>query len=401
MSRPIVTDRRKLLKMSGAGLAASLAGCAGLGGGGGGGGGNYDEAVQELGISENWQQRRIQQAVDNWPMDKRLQVPKSGATTWTNSGAWQSAVDNNAWAPPEGWDDTAAGDVDKIQILNHGAANMQYDPATLATHELFTEQTGIEVDVLAVPAEQATTRQQQFLSSGEGKPHAFNVNGPLAPVFIEEGWLQIVDPLYPDGSVEPYIPALSSLMQWDIGPTEGSHWYGFPNITEGSLGHLRTDLISNQGLDPATFQGEWTWDDLESMMKAFEGTDVFGFGFYAGDAIYLSYSYRELLYQQGGRMVQDDGTVKVDTDASIRVVQKMHEWVDKGWVPTDVVTYGEGDLVDTFLSGQIAFATGFSDFVPQAVNKFGEAAARSTRRSSRRRRTPAPRRPRRAWSTRT
>lgn len=309
--------------------------------------------------------------MNNWPVDERKQVPSSGEKTWTNSRSFQSAVENNAWAPPDGWDDTPAGDVDQIQILNHGAANMEFDPATLAAHELFTEKTGIEIDVLEVPAEQATTRQQQFLSSNQGKPHAFNVNGPLLPVFIQEGWLQTTDALYPEGSAEPYIPALSSLMQSDIGPEEGTHWYGYPNITEGSLGHLRVDIIEEQGLDPATFQGEWTWDDLENLMQAFEGTDVFGFGYYAGDAIYLSYSYRELLYQQGARMVQDDGTVKVDSDASVRVIQKMAEWREKGWVPGDVVTYGEGDLVDTFLSGQIAMATGFSDFVPQAVNKFG------------------------------
>jgi multiple sugar transport system substrate-binding protein len=163
---------------------------------------------------------------------------------------------------------------------------------------------------------------------------------------------------------------LQGLTQWDIGPTEGTHTYGYPNIAEGTVGHLRPDLIEEQGLDPSRFEGEWSWDLLEEAMEAFEGTDVFAFAYFAGTSTYLSYSYRELLYQQGGRMVQSDGTVKVDTPTSIRVIEKMKEWREKGWVPGDVISYGEGDIVDLFLSDQLAFTTGFTDFVSRAVDEF-------------------------------
>ena len=402
MSQDSGYSRRRVIRLGGTGAVVAIAGCpsggdgedggdGGSGGdsenggdggdggdsenGGDGGADDFMSAAEQLGLGENFRQRRIENARNNWPIEDRRDTPdQQNDTTWTDSGAFQSALDAEVWSPPDGWDDTAAGDVDSITILNHGAANMEFDPATLAAHEYFTEVTGIDIETVEIGVEQATQREQQVLSSEQGSPVAFNVDGALVPEFVERAYLETTDALYPEGGFEPYIPALESLASWTLDPTyEDEHTYGYPNIAEASLGHLRPDLLEEQGLDPATYtEGEWTWDDLEDLMAAFEDTDQFGYAYYAGDAVYLSYSFRELLYQQGGRMVQEDGTVRMDTDAAIRVVQKMREWRENGWVPGDVLSYGEGNIVDLFTSGQLAFTTGFSDFVPSAVDQYGE-----------------------------
>ena len=362
-------DRRQILKLSGAGLAASLAGCAG--GNGGGGDGDFMEAAAELNLGNNWQQRRIG-AADDWPIEARREVPdRQSASTWTDSGAFQSAVENDVWAPPEGWDDTAAGDIDSMTILNHGAANMEFDPATLAAHEMFTEKTGIDIEVIEIGVDQANTREQQFLSSEEPSPHAFNVDGILVPQFVQQGYLEVTDALYPDGSYETYIPALQSLVRWDLDASrEGTHTYGYPNIGEASMGHLRPDLVEEQGIDPSRFEGQWSWDLLEELGEAFKGTDVNAFAYYAGTSTYLAYSFRELLFQQGGSMIQDDGRVVMNSPAAVRVIRKMKEWRDKGYVPSDVISYGEGDIVDLYASGQLAYTTAFSDFIPRLLQQY-------------------------------
>jgi len=327
----------------------------------------YLQAARSIGFDQNWQQRRIQAASD-WPMEQRMDVPdRQQDTTWTGTGSFQSAP----WEPPEGWQDTIAGEVDSIQILNHGAANMEFDPATLATHELFEEKTGITVEPLEIGVDQANLREQQFLSAQQGEPQVMNVDGPLTPVFVQQGFLEVVDPLYTSEMWDSYIPALRSLVEWDINPRlEGTHQYGFPNIAEGTVGNLRPDLVQEQDIDPSRFDGEWSWDLLEEMMQAFEGTDVFGYAYYAGNPVYLFYSFRQLLYQQGGRLVAEDGTVQVDTGPARTVLQKMFEWRDNGWVPGDVIAYGEGDLIDLFLAGRVAYADAFSDFVPRSLEQY-------------------------------
>lgn len=330
-------------------------------------GGTYLEEANRIGFTDDWRARRIDVA-DDWPIESRRDVPnRSQDQTFRGTESFSTAP----WEPPEGWDDTIAGEVDTLQILNHGAANMEFDPATLATHELFVEKTGIEIEVLEIGVDQANLREQQFLSAEQGEPHVMNVDGPLVPVFVQQGFLEVVDPLYADDMWDAYIQALRSLVEWDLDRTrEGTHQYGYPNIAEGTVGSLRPDLVEEQGIDPSRFDGEWSWDLLEETMEAFEGTDVFGYAYYAGNPTYLFYSFRQLLYQQGGRIVQDDGTVRIDTEASRTVLQKMKEWRDNNWVPGDVISYGEGDIVDLFLAGRLAFVDGFSDFVPQSLERY-------------------------------
>lgn len=367
MSYSDTLERRKLMQVLGAGAAASTAGCLGFGGGDGGGSSKkYREEAQKIPFGENLEERRLA-TKEEWPYEKRQKVPaRKNGKEWSNFASFES----QPWEPPEGWKDTIASEVDELQILNHGAVNMKYDPATVATHRIFEEQTGIELNPMELGVTKATTKEQQVLQSEKGSPTIMNINGTVMPILTRQGWLETTDTLYPEGAWDMYIPALQSLVEWGNDPTtEGTHAYGFPNITEGSMGHVRPDLIEEQGIDPERFKGTWSWDLLEETMKAFKDTGVAGYAYYAGDPTYLSYSFRTLLYQTGGRLVDSNGKVRVDTPAAIKVTRKMAEWYQKGWVPGDVTTYGEGSLADLFLSDQLAYVTAFSEIVPIALNE--------------------------------
>ncbi|WP_458187309.1 ABC transporter substrate-binding protein [Haladaptatus sp. NG-WS-4] len=354
--------RRQFIAATG---LASLGGLSGLGSGRQQN--PYLQAARNIGFTDNWRQRRLASAND-WSMEARRDVPnREQDSSFTGTQSFATAP----WEPPSGWVNTIAGDVNTLQILNHGAANMEFDPATLATHELFEEKTRITIEPLEIGVDQANLKEQQFLSAQEGQPHVMNVDGPLTPVFVQQGFLEVVDPLYNGEMWDAYIPALRNLVEWDINPQlQGTHQYGFPNIAEATVGSLRPDLVDEQGVDPSGFDGKWTWDLLEETMQAFEGTDTFGYAYYAGNPVYLFYSFRQLLYQQGGRLVQDNGNVRVDTPAARTVLRKMAEWRDKGWVPGDVISYGEGDLIDLFLAGRVAYVDAFSDFVPRSLAEF-------------------------------
>ena len=394
MSKHNKIDRRSVLRLTGIGALATIAGCAdssdsgsgttdggdggtaaGDGSSGDGSGGTpsgsadseFMSAAMELGLTDNWRARRIDVRED-WSMDARRDVPdRSNDTSWEGFESFETAP----WEPPEGWEDTIAGEVDSIQIVNHGAANMEFDPATLATHELFEKKTGIEIEAVEIGVDQANLKEQQFLGSQKSQPQMFNVDGTLMPLLVQQGLLEVTDPLYSEDVFSGYVETLPQTVRWGIDSSrEGTHTYGYPNILEGTVGNLRPDLVESQGIDPSRFEGEWTWDLLEETMQAFEGTDVFGHAYYAGTPTYLFISYRQHLYQQGANMVADDGTVRVDTEPSRRVLRKFREWRDKGWVPSDVITYTEGDLIDLFLSGKLAYANAFSDFVPRSLNEY-------------------------------
>lgn len=367
-------DRRLLLKTLGAGGFAGLAGCTGDGGQQtttSGGGGSSDQtgfmqAAKSIGFGDNWRDRRTT-SLDDWSIENRSKTPAKGKLTdpaaWKKSGSLKTAP----WSPPEGWEDTAAAEVDSIQYLNFGS--MKYDPATVATNAMFEDRTGINIDPLEIPVDQAIPKETAFLKAGRGSPQALSVvvTSSLSS-FVAGEYLQNIDPLMPkDEMWEPYIQPARAMNY------EGHLWSG-PLYLEGSLTHTRPDLLEEHGVPKdsrkAIQRGTWSWDDLEAAMKAFEGTDKYAWAYRGASRTYTFRDFTKMFYQAGGTYVRDDGTVKVNSEAGYTALRKMIEWRDKGWVPTEVVSYGQGDLADGFLSGQFAMVPVFGDLVTRALGQF-------------------------------
>jgi multiple sugar transport system substrate-binding protein len=90
--------------------------------------------------------------------------------------------------------------------------------------------------------------------------------------------------------------------------------YVGPNTLEGSMVHARPDLMREQGIDDSVISsiadGSYTWDDIETVMQAFEGTDVYGWAYRGASRVYTYRDWKKMFYQAGGSIVQDDGTVQ-------------------------------------------------------------------------------------------
>jgi multiple sugar transport system substrate-binding protein len=394
-------DRRELLKYLGVGGAAALAGCSGTdsgdggggtadgGGSGDGGGGNGDggnggggsgdgssgdggsgmsdfqSALSGLGWGDNPDRRMT--TLDEWPIEARQQIPDNpteGVEPWLNSGA----IADSPYEPVPGWEDSIASEVDSIQILNFGS--LEFDPATLATYALFEDRYGIEVDPLAIPVDQAIPREAAFLSSGSPEPVGFGiVLSDTLTTFVADDYLEPLSGMWPDESMwDPYQP----LMRQSFGFNDET--YVGPNTLEGSLVHARPDLMREQGIDDSVISaiadGSYTWDDIETVMEAFEGTDVYGWAYRGASRVYTYRDWKKMFYQAGGSIVEDDGTVRFNSEPALFALEKMIEYLDNGWVPESVVNFGQGDLADGFLSGQFAMVPVFGDLVPRALDQF-------------------------------
>lgn len=384
---PNEVRRRKLLGLLGAVGGAGLAGCSGNGdgtptaggtpdGGGNGGtpsngtgGSDFLSAAQELGLTENWRERR-ETTLDEWPLEQRQATPSSdnhgSIDAWKNSESVQSAP----WEPPSGWDDTAAGDVDTLQFLNFGG--LGFDPATAARFAAFENKTGINLDVLEIPSAQNIPKQAAFLAAGESQPHAFlvNVNATFAP-FAGNGYLEVADPVFgSDEMWEPFFEPTQSTFSYQ------GNLYLTPMMSQGSMLHMRLDLLRDQGISEDLIQqfidGNHTWDHLEQVMQAFEGTDVSGFAYRAGSRTMAVRDFLKAFYQAGGQIVQDDGTVVYNSEPAQVALQKWIDWRDNGWVPESVINFGQGNLADGLLSGQIAIVSVAGDLVTDGVNQHGD-----------------------------
>jgi multiple sugar transport system substrate-binding protein len=388
-------DRRQILKFAGIAGASALAGCGddsnggtptpggdGDGGGGDGdgdgdgndgmtptatpasGSGDFQSQLSQMGWGENPDRRMS--SLEEWPADQRPvpDNPSEGVDPWLESGA----IQNSPYEPVPGWRETAATEVDNIQILNFGS--LEFDPATLAVYALFEDRYDIEVDPLAIPVDQAIPREAAFLSSGDPEPVGFGtVLVDTLTTFVANDYLEPLNPMWPDNSMwEPYQPLMQQSFTY-----QGNTWVG-PNTLEGSLVHVRPDLIRDQGVDESIVtsirDGEYTWDDIETVIEAFEGTDVYGWAYRGASRVYTYRDWAKMFYQAGGQFVGDDGTVTFNSDAGVFALGKMVEYLDNGLVPESVVNFGQGNLADGFLSGQFAMVPVFGDLVPQALDQF-------------------------------
>jgi len=359
--------------------AAGIAGCSGSddsdGGGGGGGGGGGDDGsngssgssdfmshAQSIGFTENWKERRLT-TLDEWTLEQRQAIPAEGNRADSSAWAESESVQSAPWQPPEGWEDTPAGDIEEIQLLNFGS--LEFDPATVAAHGMFEDRTGITINSLEITVDQAIPKETAFLQAGQGEPEGFQVvvTDSLSS-FSTAGHLQSVDPMFSEEMWDPIQPVGQQTLNY-----QGS-LMGGPAYLEGDLVHVNRGMLKEQGIDQSVIDsivnGEWSWDDLETCMQAFEGTGAYAWAYRGASRTYTMRDFNKHFYQAGGSFVNDDDTVTVNTEAGYYALGKMVEWLDNGWVPESVTTYGQGDLADGFLSGQFAMVPVYGDLTPQA-----------------------------------
>ena len=283
------------------------------------------------------------------------------------------AIKSGPWTPPSGFKDSIAGEVSTLQHVNYGS--LKYDPATVATQAMFKRETGINVESLQLGNATAVTKAKAALSAQEPKPALIIQNNWSLSTFIANGFAEAVDPLMPKQEMwKPLQPYGKEVFTTNIGPRySGSHLYAGPQILEGLVAHIRPDLLEQQGLDPKVYtQGEWTWDDLEKAMKAFEGTGKYAWAFYggSGDPEYVGWNFQSMVYQQGETIVQDDGTVNFYTKSAQRALKRWVKWVNKGWVPSGTPGFTQGDLSTQFMNGSVAMVPVFTDLIPTALEQY-------------------------------
>lgn len=120
----------------------------------------------------------------------------------------------------------------------------------------------------------------------------------------------------------------------------GGEYYGIPtefNLEYGGM-VVNKPLFEEKGLDYPT-----TWEELrnvsDQVAESKNGVITMrGFDFVDEDA--LIYNYLAMILQQGGQYLQDDGSIKLDTEEGITAMKELKSMVDAGY--TDFSSYSAG-----------------------------------------------------------
>lgn len=202
----------------------------------------------------------------------------------------------------------------------------------------FTAETGIAVEVEAIPWENVNDRLTTAVASGGG-PDVTQIGLSLLPTFIAgEALMDVSGQLadYPNLASENFPSAVTAEALNPDGAV-----YSFPWVSDTRVLFYRSDILSDAGFDepPAT------WSELREMaaVLADRGPDQYGYYIPQWDApLPVAYTW-----QAGGDVIDDSGSIQLDTPAFHEAVDHYLGFYEQGLVPTA----GDFDQALGFITG--------------------------------------------------
>ncbi|MBY6037948.1 ABC transporter substrate-binding protein [Fictibacillus nanhaiensis] len=127
---------------------------------------------------------------------------------------------------------------------------------------------------------------------------------------------------------------------------KGKQW-ALPKFIDAGMLFYRTDLVG-EGEVPQT------WDDLLAKAKETKGQGGTQFGYLLQAKQYegLVCNAVEFIASYGGKIIDENGEVKVDSPEAVKGISKLVEIVNSDVVPQNVTTFAEPESHTAFINGQ-------------------------------------------------
>ncbi len=181
----------------------------------------------------------------------------------------------------------------------------------------------------------------QWLNAGASSPDILQLDVIWTPEFAAAGWILPLDRFGPDQ--EAFFPSAVAANRWN------GRLYALPWFVDVGMLYWRTDLMEEP---PATF------DELARIAAEARDRAEVTHGFVWQGARYegLVTVFLEHLGGFGGRIMDDEGRVVVDSDEAVRALEFMRDAIhEHGFVPRSVLTWQEEQTRFAFQNGAVAF----------------------------------------------
>ncbi|MBI3296559.1 MAG: ABC transporter substrate-binding protein [Elusimicrobia bacterium] len=207
---------------------------------------------------------------------------------------------------------------------------------------------GLKVEMVEGPAA-SNTREDMYAAAFIGKESTYDVlymDVVWLPKFAAQGWLRPLDDRFPPQRQAEFLPG-------DIlGSKFAGKTYRLPVQSDGGLLYYRKDLLAAADLAPPR-----TWAELAAAAKAVQKPpETWGLVFQGKQYEGLVCVYLELLWGNGGELIDEAGTVLVDSPAAVEALTWLVDAVRKdGFAPEGVLTFQEEEARHMFQEGKAVF----------------------------------------------
>ncbi|MBC7189005.1 extracellular solute-binding protein, partial [Candidatus Aerophobetes bacterium] len=260
---------------------------------------------------------------------------------WNAPKPIHERIGGPAYILPEGWKEAVAG-VKKIRVSNFGA--LEHDPATVANAKRFTELTGIEVELLPWAEAPIVAKTVSILAAKSPAVDVFCYDHPTTYIqFAAAGWLHPTDAIWDDPDV------------WKLyAPPTRKGFLAPDGHIYGSIGQVKTMMLYYRpSIIPTPPE---TLVELQKKAKEVTTPTIWGFVFSAGGEMDIIYPLRDMIYSQGGRLVDHKRQrIVINSPEGRRAWKMLTDMVltDKS-APPAVLEYSWMGASDMFAMGKAA-----------------------------------------------
>lgn len=215
--------------------------------------------------------------------------------------------------------------------------------------EMFTEETGIQVNVVDYPYAETRENQLLELSNNTGNIDIVMIDGEIWLAELEE-YLEPLD--YADDEIDHLI---SSMV--DIFRSDQDELYALPVRIGGWVLMYREDLFEEEGLEVPE-----TWDEFLHIAQTLTKDGMYGFAPAMGQTNYLTAQWLPFLRSFGAEILTEDQTsAAFNNEQGIKATQFFVElYTEHQVVPSGAITYEHDHVVTSIQQGESAMALTFS-----------------------------------------
>ena len=258
-----------------------------------------------------------------------------------NKPTMSQRIGGEKYVLPEGWKEAVKG-VSKIKVSNFGA--LQHDPATVENAKRFEALTGIKVELLAWAEPPIVAKTVSLFAAKSSAVDVLCYDHPTTYMqMVAGGWLHPIDAIWNDPGVwKLYAPPTKKGLTAPDG-----HIYGSIGQTKTMMLFYRPSLVP---------KAPETWVELQEIAKKVSTEKAWGFVYPAGGEMDIIYPLRDMIYSQGGRMVDlKKQRIIVNSPEGRNAWKMLSDMVltDKS-APSSVLEYSWMSASDMFAMGKAA-----------------------------------------------
>lgn len=275
-----------------------------------------------------------------------------GTTTTAGDGATTTAGDGATTQP------SGDGDGEEITLrILAGNVGAELESTERIAQAYMDANEGVTVEVVSTPdfVEDRLGVYLQLFQAQSPEGDVFQIDviwpGDLAEHFIDLNTMTDSEGRTGAEIAEDHFPAIVE------NNTVDGALVGIPWFTDAGLLYYRTDLLEKYDLEAPQ-----TWDELEAAAQTIQdgerdegNEDFWGFVWQGNAYEGLTCDALEWVASAGGgSIIEPDGTITINNDAAIEVIDQAAGWVG-AISPPGVTAYGEEDARNVWQAGNAAF----------------------------------------------